>query len=79
MPNELIPERGAWYETDAGEVFAVLSVDLPGGQVDLQYLDGGVDQIDLAGWRSLDLMEVELPENWHGTMDDFLAARRRAP
>jgi hypothetical protein len=77
MPNELVPATGSWYELDTGEVFTVTGLDLPRGVIDVEYLDGRVDQLDPATWQSLDLIEVEIPEDWHGSIEDFVSGRRR--
>lgn len=77
MPNELAPAPGSWYELETGEVFTVTGLDLPHGLIDIEYIDGRVDQIDLAAWRGLELTEVELPENWQGSIEGFLSGRRR--
>ncbi|BAU48334.1 hypothetical protein SVA_1780 [Sulfurifustis variabilis] len=76
MPNELTPAPGSWYELDTGEVFTVTGIDFAHGLIEVEYVDGRVDQLDLAAWPGLALTEVELPENWHGTIEGFLSGRR---
>lgn len=48
MPNELTPTPGSWYELETGEAFTVTGVDLPHGLIDVEYVGGQVDQIELA-------------------------------
>jgi len=71
------PTVGTWYETDEGDVFAVLAVDTKNGVVDVRYLNGKLDQFDRESWQEAEMTEVETPEEWRGSMDEFLAGRRR--
>lgn len=71
------PTVGAWYETDDGKVFVVVGVDGARGPIDVQFLDGEVEQLDLEIWAALDLTQVEPPEEWHKTMEDFFHERGR--
>lgn len=73
------PLIGTWFETEEGELFMVLAYDHPRGLIDIQYADGRVDQIDASTWAALDVEEVEPPEEWHPSMDDFAAGRRQKP
>ena len=70
---------GNWYETDDGEVFAVLAVDKVRGIIDVRFVDGHIDQFDPETWRDLQAAEVEPLEEWHAAMDDFLSGRRPKP
>ncbi len=71
------PELGAWYETEEGEVFKVIAVNASTGAVDVQGADGRVETLPPEVWREMTLIEIEPLEEWHASMDDFLAARRR--
>ena len=77
MPTEEEPRVGTWYETPEGRTFVVLAVDGTGDVIDIQYVQGAVEQIDKDVWSAMETAEVEPPENWHGSMDDFLSGRRR--
>lgn len=71
------PIEGGWYETDTGEVFMVVKADTASGLIDVQYLDGKVDQFDRAIWADLDLIEIEPADEWRETMDEFFRERGR--
>lgn len=71
------PIEGSWYETDTGGVFMVLKADTASGLVDVQYLNGRVDQFDRALWDGLDLTQVEPPDEWRADMDTFFHERGR--
>ena len=71
------PLAGSWYETDEGETFRVVRFDAERRTVEMQFLDGSFAELELEAWQGLNVVEVEPPEEWHASMDDFLAARRR--
>jgi hypothetical protein len=74
---EEAPIEGGWYETDTGEVFMVMKADHANGLIDVQYLNGNVDQFDREVWAGLGLMEIEPPDEWRETMDTFFRERGR--
>ena len=77
MPADDPPVVGSWYETEDGALFKVLAIDRLRGLVDIQYSKGRVEQLDVATWSEFAAQEVDAPEEWHGSMDDFLSGRRR--
>lgn len=68
---------GSWYETDTGEVFMVVKADSASGVVDVQYLNGRVDQFDREFWAGLNLVEIEPADEWRETMDTYFRERGR--
>lgn len=68
---------GSWYETDTGEVFMVVKADSASGLVDVQYLNGRVDQFDREFWADLNLVEIEPADEWRETMDTYFRERGR--
>ena len=71
------PIEGSWYETDTGEVFMVVKADIANGLIDVQYVDGKVDQLDREIWDGLNLTQVEPPEETRADMDTFFHERGR--
>ncbi len=71
------PIEGSWYETETGEVFMVVKADIASGLVDVQYLNGRIDQFDREIWTGLNLIEIEPPDEWRETMDAFFHERGR--
>jgi len=70
MIGEIEPVEGNWYSNlEAGRDFTVLTVDEDAGVVEIQYLDGDVDEIDLADWSELDLEISEPPDDWGDSLD----------
>lgn len=69
-------KAGSWYETNEGETFMVLAVGKASGVIDVQFLNGRTDQYDGEVWSALQACEIEPPQEWHASMDDFLSGRR---
>jgi hypothetical protein len=59
------PVAGQWYENlEEEETFRVLSVDPDSELVEIEYLDGDIEEIDLETWHEMDLEPTEEPEGW---------------
>jgi len=62
---------GQWYENvEEEESFRVLSVDEDSERLEIEYLDGDIDEIDLETWREMDLERIEEPEGWSESDDE---------
>lgn len=71
MASETDPIVNAWYQhLDKGQQFEVVDVDNKRGLVEIQYFDGGTDEIDLDAWYELDIEPIEPPEDRTGPLDD---------
>jgi hypothetical protein len=71
VSREYEPAVGQWYENiDENESFRVLSVDEDTELVELEYLDGDLEEIDLETWHELDLNKIDEPEGWTGSAED---------
>jgi hypothetical protein len=67
VAREFEPTVGQWYENiDESESFRVLSVDEDAELVEIEYLDGDIEEIDLDTWVEFDLDKIEQPEGWSG-------------
>jgi hypothetical protein len=65
------PVAGQWYENvDDEETFRVLSVDEDAEIIEIEYLDGELDELDLDEWQELDLELIEEPEGWSEDDED---------
>jgi hypothetical protein len=61
------PVKGQWYENvEEDETFRVLSVDEDSELVEIEYLDGDIEELDLDTWHEMDLERIEEPEGWAG-------------
>ncbi len=67
MAREYEPVAGQWFENvDENESFRVLSVDEDAELIEIEYLDGDIEELDLDAWAELDLEKIEQPEGWSG-------------
>ena len=67
MAREFEPVVGQWYENiDENESFRVLSVDEDAELIEIEYLDGDIEEIDVDTWAEFDLDKIDQPEGWSG-------------
>ena len=71
MSRDHEPVRGQWYENlEEEESFRVLSVDEDSELLEIEYLDGDIEEIDLETWHEMDLERIEEPEGWSESDDE---------
>lgn len=67
--NEPVP--GQWYENvEEDETFRVLSVDEDSELIEIEYLDGDIEELDIEAWHEMDLELTDEPEGWSDEDDD---------
>jgi hypothetical protein len=65
------PVPAQWYENlEDEESFRVLTVDEDSELVEIEYLDGEIEEIDLETWHEMDLERIEEPEGWAKSDED---------
>ncbi len=65
MSRDYEPVPGQWYENlEDEESFRVLKVDEDAELVEIEYLDGEIEEIDLETWHEMDLEPTQEPEGW---------------
>ena len=65
MSRDYEPVPGKWYEDlEEEESFRVLKVDEDAELIEIEHLDGEIEEIDLETWHELDLEPTEEPEGW---------------
>ena len=68
VAREYEPTVGQWYEDlENDETFQVLRVDEDREIVEIQHLDGDIEELDVDDWAELDLELSEEPEGWSGS------------
>ena len=85
MANDLEPVIGEWYEDDEGRSFEVVAVHAATAKVEIQYLDGEIEEISPQTWDEMDLQPAVPPEDAvreltaaeRDELDDIEAATRR--
>lgn len=71
MGRDYEPVAGQWYENvEEDDSFRVLSVDEDAELVEIEYLDGDIEEIDLDAWHEMDLERIEEPEGWASEDDE---------
>ena len=71
MSRDYEPVAGQWYENlEEEESFRVLSVDEDSELVEIEYLDGDIEEIDVETWHEMDLERIAEPEGWSESDDD---------
>lgn len=67
------PDIGEWYRIGDGEQFEVVALDEDDGTIEVQYLDGTVEEIDTVDWETQhangDIEDAEAPDGWNGSID----------
>lgn len=71
MGRDYEPVKGQWYQNvEEDETFRVLSVDEDAELVEIEYLDGDIEELDLDAWHEMDLERIEEPEGWAASDDE---------
>ncbi|HEV3285805.1 MAG TPA: DUF6763 family protein [Steroidobacteraceae bacterium] len=71
MSRDYEPVPGQWYENlEEEEQFRVLSVDEDSELLEIEYLDGDIEEIDLETWHEMDLERIAEPEGWSESDDE---------
>lgn len=71
MSRDYEPVPGQWYENlEDEESFRVLTVDEDSELVEIEYLDGEIEEIDLETWHEMDLEKTQEPEGWAKSDED---------
>jgi hypothetical protein len=59
------PAAGQWYRNvEEEESFRVLSVDEDSELVEIEYVDGDIEELDIEAWHEMDLEKTTAPEGW---------------
>lgn len=71
MSRDYEPVAGQWYENvEEEESFRVLSVDEDSELVEIEYLDGDIEEMDIETWHEMDLDKIDEPEGWSADDED---------
>jgi hypothetical protein len=65
------PVAGQWYQNiEEEEQFRVLTVDEDSELVEIEYLDGDIEEMDIETWHEMDLERIQQPEGWSESEDE---------
>lgn len=65
MSRDKEPVVGQWYvNAEEEETFRVITIDEDAEMVEIEYLDGEIEELDIDEWHELDLELTTEPEGW---------------
>jgi len=65
------PVAGQWYQNvEEEEQFRVLSLDEDSELIEIEYLDGDIEEMDIESWHEMDLEKIAEPEGWSEPDED---------
>lgn len=75
MPRKqpISPAVDVWYKTANGDVFEVVAVDPQDDTIEIQYLDGSLEELDTDSWYGSEPKVIDPPAETMG--DDYMEAR----
>jgi hypothetical protein len=74
MNNRIAAAPGQWYlDRVSGDMFQIVSVDEDDGSIDVQHVDGSLEETSVDDWVTRSLERCEQPEDWVGSFDDLEA------
>ena len=67
MATDADPIIDEWYHyPEKGQKCRVTDLDECSASIEIQYLDGGIDHIDMDAWKDLNMMHIDPPEDGTG-------------
>ena len=68
MPSKQppLPSVDVWYKTANGDVFEVVAVDPREDAIEIQYLDGSLEELDTDYWQSAEPKVIDPPHEVMG-------------
>jgi len=74
----LYPIIGQWFSRPSGTLFEVVAIDDDDHTIEIQQLDGTINEVVEENPQDLLLTEVSAPEDWSGSVDmdpeDFVSS-----
>lgn len=72
MNSRISAAPGQWYlDRDSGSIFQIVSIDEDDRSIDIQYVDGSLEETGFDDWVARNLQPCEQPEDWVGPFDDL--------
>lgn len=69
MANEFQARIGDWYQNITGDNFEIVALDEDEATMEIQYYDGAIEEIDFDTWNDMEIVAIEPPEDWSGSLD----------
>ena len=63
MPRKQTPQPSidVWYKTSSGDIFEVVAIDSHEDSIEIQYLDGTLEELDSDTWLSVEPKVIDPP------------------
>ena len=63
------PSIDVWYKSASGDIFEVVAVDPQEDSIEIQYLDGSLEELDTDAWQSAEPKMIDPPHE--ALADDY--------
>ena len=64
MENKALPKIGEWYKTTYSDPFRVVDLDDDNETIEIQYINGDLEEFDFDSIQELELESLPPPEDW---------------
>ena len=71
MAISIIPLVGNWYQGPDLQKFEVVAVDDDEAVVEIQYISGELDEVELEIWAQMGMEKISPPEDWSAAYDEM--------
>ena len=68
--NKVNVQVGNWYQDHLNQTFEVVAIDEDEETIEVQYFDGGVEELEFETWVMTAPQEVDAPEDISGAYGD---------
>ena len=69
MADTFQPRLGDWYQSINGDKFEIVALDDDAATMEIQHFDGAVEELDFDSWNEMEIVPIEPPEDWSGSLD----------
>lgn len=70
MSGQISAEIGHWYRPmNSDSLFEVVAIDYDDQNIEIQYFDGEIEELDFVGWKTRVPVETAPPEDWTGPFE----------
>ena len=69
MANKYVARLGDWNKSISGEIFEIVALVEDVATMEIQHFDGAVEEIDFDSWNEMEVLPIEPPEDWSGSLD----------
>lgn len=70
---------GDWYQTSDGRVFRIVSIDCDDETIEVQYVDGDLEEIEFDYWCDIEPASLDGPPGRSGMSYDVFVEREYEP